>query len=60
MQCVSRCYAIGDVHGRFDLLSRALGEIGDLEAQDASLVMLGDYVDRGPQSREVVAELMRR
>jgi serine/threonine protein phosphatase 1 len=60
MDRVRRHYAIGDVHGRFDLLSRALDEIGDLEAQDARLVMLGDYVDRGPQSREVVDELMRR
>lgn len=57
---MSRHYAIGDVHGRFDLLTRALDEIGDLEAQDAKLVMLGDYVDRGPQSREVVDELIRR
>jgi serine/threonine protein phosphatase 1 len=57
---VSRYFAIGDVHGRFDLLSLALDEIGDLEAQDARLVMLGDYVDRGPESREVVDELMRR
>jgi serine/threonine protein phosphatase 1 len=60
MDSVSRHYAIGDVHGRFDLLTRALAEIGDLEAQDARLVMLGDYVDRGPQSREVIDELMRR
>jgi serine/threonine protein phosphatase 1 len=57
---VTRHYAIGDVHGRFDLLSRALDEIGDLFAQDARLVLLGDYVDRGPQSREVVDELMLR
>lgn len=57
---VSRHYAIGDVHGRFDLLTRALEAIGDLEAQDAKLVLLGDYVDRGPQSREVVDELIRR
>ena len=57
---MSRYYAIGDVHGRFDLLTRALEEIGELEAQDARLVMLGDYVDRGPQSRDVVDELMRR
>jgi serine/threonine protein phosphatase 1 len=41
-------------------LTRALDEIGDLEAQDAKLVMLGDYVDRGPQSREVLDELIRR
>ena len=57
---MSRYYAIGDVHGRFDLLSRALDEIGDLEAQGATLVTLGDYVDRGPESREVVDALMRR
>jgi serine/threonine protein phosphatase 1 len=60
MRSVSRYYAIGDVHGRFDLLSRALDEIGDLEAQGATLVTLGDYVDRGPESREVVDALMRR
>lgn len=60
MDPVIRHYAIGDVHGRFDLLTRALDEIGDLEAQDAKLVLLGDYVDRGPQSGEVVDELIRR
>lgn len=51
-------FAIGDVHGRFDLLTTALEAIGDLEAQDARLVFLGDYVDRGPQSREVVERLI--
>jgi serine/threonine protein phosphatase 1 len=55
---VVRHYAIGDVHGRFDLLVRALAAIGDLEPQDARLVLLGDYVDRGPQSREVVDRLI--
>ena len=58
MEGVVRHYAIGDVHGRFDLLGRALEAIGDLEAQDARLVLLGDYVDRGPQSREVVDKLI--
>jgi serine/threonine protein phosphatase 1 len=55
---VTRHYAIGDVHGRFDLLAQALTAIGDLQAQDARLVLLGDYVDRGPQSREVVETLV--
>jgi serine/threonine protein phosphatase 1 len=51
-------YAIGDIHGRFDLLNSALSVIGDLEAQDARLVFLGDYVDRGPDSRPVIETLM--
>jgi serine/threonine protein phosphatase 1 len=57
-------YAIGDIHGRFDLLQKALREIardsGGLDATTGTtVVFLGDYVDRGPQSREVVAQLMR-
>ncbi len=53
-----RIYAVGDIHGRKDLLDRML----ELIAADASLsraarklvVFLGDYVDRGPESRAVV------
>jgi serine/threonine protein phosphatase 1 len=53
-----RIYAIGDVHGRFDCL-RALHEmIADEIARDRPadwrIIHLGDYVDRGPQSREVL------
>jgi serine/threonine protein phosphatase 1 len=57
-----RCYAIGDVHGRLDLLRIALAAVrSDLVAHPigrAFLVMLGDVIDRGPSSREVV-ELLR-
>lgn len=54
-----RVYAIGDIHGRADLL----GEIYDSIERDAAaaddgkttvVVHLGDYVDRGLQSREVI------
>lgn len=51
-------YAIGDVHGRADCLRRLLDRIkADLSASDeteAQLVFLGDYVDRGDDSREVL------
>jgi serine/threonine protein phosphatase 1 len=52
-------YAIGDVHGRFDVLEPLLRDIAkDALAtrprQSPLLVFLGDYVDRGPDSREVV------
>lgn len=53
-----RCFAIGDIHGRLDLLTMLLDEIR-LEVADADpaktyLVFLGDYIDRGPASCEVL------
>lgn len=55
----SRTYAIGDVHGRLDLLRRAIVAISD-HVGDAAfrVVLLGDYVDRGPDSHGVVELLM--
>lgn len=52
-----RTIAIGDVHGDLDALERLLGLLPALEPED-TLVFLGDYVDRGPRSAEVV-ELLR-
>jgi serine/threonine protein phosphatase 1 len=51
-----RIYAIGDVHGRLDLLRKMYAAIGaeGAEVRDWRIVHLGDYVDRGPQSREVI------
>jgi len=58
----SRVYAIGDIHGRLDLLRRLHGMIGEDAASFAGprkvLVYLGDYVDRGLQSRETVDYLL--
>lgn len=55
-------YAIGDVHGRVEPLAKLLETIrGDASGQRASrrvLVFLGDYVDRGPQSRQVIELLL--
>ena len=56
-----RVYAIGDVHGRIDLLEELLGQI---DADDAArgacrtrLIFLGDLIDRGPGSAQVVARV---
>jgi serine/threonine protein phosphatase 1 len=53
-----RLYAIGDIHGRLDLLTALHARIRDDGAGRADganvVVYLGDYVDRGPQSREVI------
>jgi serine/threonine protein phosphatase 1 len=59
-----RLYAIGDVHGRADLLVQLFARIeADIMAHPASEVievLLGDYVDRGPQSRDVLDILVSR
>lgn len=53
-----RVYAIGDIHGRHDLLRQMHALIGDdlrtLGSRRATVVYLGDYVDRGPSSSEVI------
>jgi diadenosine tetraphosphatase ApaH/serine/threonine PP2A family protein phosphatase len=57
----ARIYAIGDIHGRLDLLDRAIAAIHrDVEdhGPGALTVTLGDYVDRGPDSRGVIDRLI--
>lgn len=49
--------AIGDVHGRADLL-RELDQLIEADFPDWPVVFLGDYVDRGDQSRAVLELLM--
>lgn len=58
-----RIYAIGDIHGRLDLLNELLEKI---ESDDASrpdsasqLIFLGDLIDRGPESAQVIERLMQ-
>lgn len=56
-----RIYAIGDIHGRADLLAALMALIAadaeTSEAQDLVLVFLGDYIDRGRHSRSVIEAL---
>ena len=57
-----RVYAVGDIHGRADLLGHLHTRIR-IDASDAPertkvVVYLGDYVDRGPDSRGVVGALL--
>lgn len=52
-------YAVGDVHGCLDLLERAWAAIeADAGGDPAEVVFLGDYVDRGPDSRGVIEFLL--
>jgi len=56
-----RLYAIGDIHGRSDLLDRMVADISrdlsDHPVASALTVTLGDYVDRGSDSRGVLDRL---
>jgi serine/threonine protein phosphatase 1 len=57
-------YAIGDIHGRADLLDQLLAYISsDAEAEGsperALLIFLGDYVDRGVDTRAVIDRLLQ-
>jgi serine/threonine protein phosphatase 1 len=58
-----RVYAIGDIHGRLDLLDTLLDRIAFDDEQRGSakttLVFLGDLMDRGPDSRGVIERMMR-
>ena len=57
-----RVYAVGDIHGRHDLLTYMLRQLADdagsfQDAREAWFIFLGDYVDRGDQSAQVLTEL---
>ncbi|UZW53655.1 metallophosphoesterase [Sphingobium sp. JS3065] len=57
-----RVYAIGDIHGRDDLFAELLDRIAQDDAHRPPLprllILLGDLVDRGPQSAQVVERAM--
>ncbi|MEL6827620.1 MAG: metallophosphoesterase family protein [Pseudomonadota bacterium] len=54
-------YAIGDIHGRYDLLVKLVKTLRDDFADsgdNAELIFLGDYIDRGFQSKNVLDALI--
>jgi serine/threonine protein phosphatase 1 len=56
-----RVYAIGDIHGRYDLLCRLMFAIEEDTARrpaaQTRIVVLGDFIDRGPATAKVIAVL---
>src|SRR5690606_15510529 len=60
---IRRVYAIGDIHGRFDLFGRLVAMIAaDKERRGnvpTQLVLLGDVVDRGRDSAPLVRGCMK-
>lgn len=68
---MAKTYAIADLHGRFDLLTKAYDAIikhagtasvqprpPAIMADKGTIVHLGDYVDRGPESRQIIEFLI--
>ena len=59
-----RVYAIGDIHGRLDCLLDLQAKITFDQIHNPTSyiteIYLGDYTDRGPQSREVIENLIAR
>ena len=55
---MTKTYAIADLHGRHDLLRAAIERIEQRSPSGGTVVFTGDYVDRGPESRQVIETLM--
>ncbi|MEL6681261.1 MAG: metallophosphoesterase family protein [Pseudomonadota bacterium] len=53
-------YAVGDIHGCDQQLARLLDKIETEAVGDETLVFLGDLVDRGPHSAQVLSRLYER
>jgi serine/threonine protein phosphatase 1 len=58
-------YAVGDIHGRSDCLKRAHDlidrDVAEWSARDRALeIYIGDYIDRGPDSKGVIDLLVAR
>lgn len=51
-----RTFAIGDIHGEIEHLLRVLNKLPELTAHD-TMVFVGDYLDRGPHSAQVIEHL---
>ena len=50
---MNRTLVIGDIHGCSDALSQLLAKIKPL-AKDDTVIFIGDYIDRGPDSKGVI------
>ncbi len=52
-------YVVGDVHGRLDLLRALEARIAEAETTPVHILLLGDFIDRGPDSAGVIDHLLR-
>ena len=55
---MNRIFAIGDIHGKFDMLEAALDFIETLRKPEDVVIFLGDYIDRGDKSKQVIDKII--
>lgn len=53
-----KTFVVADLHGRFDLLEKAITMIEEEAPEGGRFIVLGDFVDRGLQSKEIIQRLM--
>ncbi len=58
MASAAHILAVGDLHGHYGLLRKVCGEVLPAQPAGTRLVFLGDYIDRGPDSRLILEALM--
>lgn len=54
---MGKIFAIGDIHGCFENLTRLMDKLS-IRPEEDTLVFMGDYIDRGPAAFEVVEYLI--
>jgi Calcineurin-like phosphoesterase len=54
-----KIFAVGDIHGCYDKLAAMMNILPWRKDEGDLLLFIGDYIDRGPKSREVVEFLVR-
>jgi len=55
----SKFFVFSDIHGCFNELKSLMQKIEDLIDDDSQLIFLGDYIDRGPNSKKVLDYLLK-
>ena len=53
---IQDCYIVGDIHGEYGKLCSLLDEIAP--EKDDTIIFMGDYIDRGAKSKEVVDKVI--
>ena len=54
---MAKIYAISDIHGHFNEFINSLSKV-DLSVEDNRLILLGDYIDNGSQSFQVISKII--
>src|SRR5437867_946505 len=50
--------AVGDIHGNLEALEDVLAQVGAAVVEGDTIVFLGDYIDRGPSSKQCIERIL--